>query len=33
MKKKTKKTAKGSKKKWTKPKLKKHGILSIVEGD
>lgn len=35
MKKKTKKPAakKPGKKKWRKPKLEKHGVLSIVEGD
>ena len=35
MKKKEKKPApkKGARKKWRKPKLEKHGVLSIVEGD
>ncbi len=28
-----KKAAKAAKKKWRKPKLEKHGVLSIVEGD
>ena len=27
------KAAKAAKKKWRKPKLEKHGVLSIVEGD
>lgn len=27
------KPAKTAKKKWRKPKLEKHGVLSIVEGD
>lgn len=35
MKKKAKKPAakKAARKKWRKPKLEKHGVLSIVEGD
>ena len=28
-----KKSAKAGKKRWRKPRLEKHGVLSIVEGD
>lgn len=28
-----KKPAKAGKKRWRKPRLEKHGVLSIVEGD